>query len=161
MPAFAKRAAALGLRFASALAFLAPLLTRITVGYSFLLTGRGKLGNLETFTGYLQELGVPFASAQAPFVAGLEFVGGICLVVGLLTRLMSLGLLGTMVGALLTAEKDSFLGSWAPSGDVGPLDIDPWVFILLLSWLVLHGPGAVSLDRPLWKRLSGTTTDSK
>ncbi len=161
MPAFVKKAASLGLRIATALAFLAPLLTRVTVGYSFFLTGRGKLGNLETFTGYLQELGVPFASAQAPFVAGLEFVGGICLVLGLLTRLMSLGLLGTMVGALVTAEKDSFLGSWAPTGDVGPLDIDPWVFILLLSWLVLHGPGPVSLDRPASKLLGLTKGDSK
>lgn len=161
MPAFAKKAAALGLRIATALAFLAPLLTRITVGYSFFLTGRGKLGNLETFTGYLQELGVPFASAQAPVLAGLEFVGGICLVLGLLTRVMSLGLLGTMVGALLTAEKDSFLGSWAPTGDVGPLDIDPWVFILLLSWLVLHGPGHVSVDKPASKLLGLTKEDSK
>lgn len=161
MPVFMKKAAALGLRVASTLAFLAPLLTRITVGYAFFLTGRGKLGNLETFTGYLQELGVPFASAQAPFVAGLEFVGGMCLVVGLLTRLMSLGLLGTMVGALLTAEKQSFLDSWAPTGDVGPLDIDPWVFFLLLSWLVLHGPGAVSLDRPISKLLGLTNDGAK
>jgi putative oxidoreductase len=161
MPAFVKKAVALGLRIASALAFLAPLLTRITVGYSFFLTGRGKLGNLETFTGYLQELGVPFASAQAPFVAGLEFVGGICLVIGLLTRLMSLGLLGTMVGALLTAEKDSFIGSWSPTGDVGPLDIDPWVFFLLLSWLVLYGPGPVSVDKPASKLLGQTTSDPK
>ena len=161
MPAFVKNAVALGLRGASALSFLAPLLTRITVGYSFFLTGRGKLGDLEAFTGYLQELGVPFASAQAPFVAGLEFVGGMCLVVGLLTRLMSLGLLGTMVGALLTAEKEGFLQSWAPTGDVGPLDVDPWVFILLLSWLVLHGPGVVSLDKPASKLLGLTKDASK
>jgi len=153
MPAFVKNTAALGLRVASALAFLAPLLTRITVGYAFFLTGRGKLSNLETFAGYLKELGVPFASAQAPFVAGLEFVGGICLVIGLLTRLMSLGLLSTMVVALLTAEREGFLQSWAPTGDVGPLDIDPWVFILLLSWLVLQGPGLLSLDAPLSRRL--------
>lgn len=161
MPAFVKNAVALGLKVASALAFLAPLLTRITVGYAFFLTGRGKLGNLEGFTGYLQELGVPFASAQAPFVAGLEFVGGMCLVIGLLTRLMSLGLLGTMVGALLTADKESFLESWAPTGDAGPLDIDPWVFFLLLSWLVLHGPGAVSLDKPLSKLLGLAKDGSK
>jgi putative oxidoreductase len=161
MPALIKRAAALGLRIAAALAFVAPLLTRITVGYAFFLTGRGKLGNLETFTGYLQELGVPFAAAQAPFVAGLEFVGGICLVLGLLTRLMALGLLGTMVGALLTADKESFLGSWAPTGDVGPLDVAPWVFLLLLSWLVLYGPGVLSVDKPAAKLLGLTASDSK
>jgi len=148
-----QKAARLGLRIAAALAFVAPLLTRVTVGYAFFLTGRGKLQNLDAFASYLQELGVPGASVQAPFVAGLEFVGGMALVIGLATRLFSLGLLGTMVGALLTAEKDSFVESWLPTGDVGPLDIDPWVFLLLLSWLVLHGPGAVSVDQPIAKRL--------
>lgn len=153
MPAFVRKAARLGLRVAAALSFLAPLLTRVTVGYAFFLTGRGKLQNLEAFAGYLQELGVPGASAQAPFIAGLEFVGGIALVIGLGTRLFSLGLLGTMVGALVTAEKDSFLESWLPTGDVGPLDIDPWVFLLLLSWLVLLGPGLLSLDQLISKWL--------
>jgi putative oxidoreductase len=148
-----QKAARLGLRVAAALAFVAPLLTRVTVGYAFFLTGRGKLQNLDAFAGYLQELGVPGASVQAPFVAGLEFVGGMALVIGLATRLFSLGLLGTMLGALFTAEKDSFVESWLPTGEVGPLDIDPWVFLLLLSWLVLHGPGAVSVDQPIAKRL--------
>lgn len=161
VPALAQKAARLGLRTASSLAFVAPLLTRITVGYAFFLTGRGKLGNLDSFAGYLTDLGVPFAQAQAPFLAGLEFVGGACLVVGLLTRLMGLGLLGTMVGALVTAEGQSFLDSWAPTGDVGPLDIDPWVFLLLLSWLVLHGPGPLSLDRPLSRLLKLGEAETK
>lgn len=152
-PAVLQKATRLGLGIASRLAFVAPLLTRITVGYAFLLTGYGKLRNLESFAGYLSDLGVPFATAQAPFLAGLEFVGGACLILGLLTRVMGLGLLGTMVGALVTAEGQSFIDSWAPTGDVGPLDIDPWVFLLLLSWLVLFGPGPLSLDNLLSKFL--------
>jgi hypothetical protein len=51
-----------------------------------------------------------------------------------------------MVGALLTAERERFALTWLPTGDEGPLDVDPWVFLLLLSWLVLKGPGALSLD---------------
>lgn len=148
-----KRLAVLGLKLASALAFVAPLLTRLSLGYAFILTGRGKLMNLENFTGFLRELGVPFAAAQAPFVAGLEFVGGICLVLGLLTRVMGTGLLGTMAVALITAEREAFVTSWDPSAEQGPLDIVPWTFSLLLSWLVLFGPGAVSLDRLLARKL--------
>ena len=147
-----QRAAALGLRVASALAFLAPLATRITLGYAFVLTGRGKLANLDQFAGFLAELGVPLPALQAPFVAGLELVGGSCLVLGLLTRVMGLGLAGTMVVALLTADRETFLASWLPTGDVGPLDVAPWVFLLLLGWLVLYGPGQVSLDALLAKR---------
>jgi len=150
-----QRAAGSGLRLMAALAFVTPLLTRITIGYAFFLTGRGKLANLDQFTGFLSALGVPFAAAQAPVVAGLEFVGGICLVVGLLTRLMGGALAGTMAVALLTADKQAFLTSWLPTGDVGPLDVAPWVFLLLLSWLVLYGPGKLSLDTLLtkWLRL--------
>jgi len=160
-PPAIRRLAELGLKATSALGFVAPLLTRITVGYAFLLTGRGKLANLEQFADYLSSLGVPFATAQAPFVASLEFVGGICLVLGLLTRVMSTALAGTMVVALLTSELDSFLTSWLPTGDVGPLDIDPWVFLLLLSWLVLHGPGKLSLDTLLrrWLGLDERRSD--
>jgi putative oxidoreductase len=146
-PGFLRRLAKTGLSIASRLSFLAPLLTRVTVGYAFFLTGRGKLGDLQTFTNYLSDLHVPFAAQQAPFVAGLEFVGGICLILGLLTRIMSSALLGTMVVAIMTAELDKFVTSWLPTGDVGPLDISPYVFSLLLLWLVLFGPGPLSLDR--------------
>lgn len=159
-PVAIRRAAEWGLKLASALAFLAPLLTRITVGYAFLLTGRGKLANLDQFSGFLESLGVPLAAAQAPFIAGLEFVGGICLVLGLFTRVMGVGLAGTMVVALLTAELEGFLTAWLPTGDVGPLDIDPWVYLLLLSWLVLFGPGRASLDAILAKRL-GLTAEAR
>lgn len=152
-PTLAQRAAELGLKVAGAFAFLAPLLTRITLGYAFFLTGRGKLENLDQFAGFLAELGVPFPAVQAPFVAGLEFVGGICLVLGLLTRLMGLGLAATMVVALLTADRALFLTSWLPTGDVGPLDVPAWVFLLLLTWLVLYGPGMLSLDALIAKKL--------
>lgn len=146
-PGLLQRLAKLGLGVAARLAFLAPLLARVTVGYAFFLTGRGKLGNLDTFTQFLSELGVPFAAQQAPFIAGLEFLGGICLVIGLLTRVMSTALLGTMVVALMTADRENFLKAWLPTGDIGPLDVAPWVFSLLLIWLATYGPGAVSLDR--------------
>jgi putative oxidoreductase len=148
-----QRVARLGLRAAGALAFLAPLLTRITVGYAFILTGRGKLADLQTFTEFMQSLGVPAAALQAPLVAGLEFVGGIALVLGLGTRLFAMALTGTMVVALLTADRASFLEAWLPTGDIGPLDVAPYVFLLLLSWLALYGPGPISLDHPVARKL--------
>ena len=91
-PGFVERLAKQALGVATKLSFLAPLLTRVTVGYAFLLTGRGKLAHLDNFTRFLTDLGVPFAAQQAPFVAGLELVGGICLILGLLTRVMSAAL---------------------------------------------------------------------
>ena len=159
-PASLQRLAALGLKAAAALSFLAPLLTRIVVGQAFFLTGRGKWQHFENTVTFFTELGIPFPVANAAFVASLELVGGICLVLGLLTRLVSAGLLGTMVVALLTADKDRFVESWSPVGDIGPLDVAPFVFLLFFLWLALHGPGAVSLDALLkrWLRRAGRTT---
>ena len=71
---------------------------------------------------------------------------------GLLTRLIALGLAGTMVAALLT-ERRQFFESWRFTGEIGPTDIASYVFLLLLTWLVVYGPGAVSLDALLARAL--------
>jgi putative oxidoreductase len=153
-PASLKRAAESGLRIAAALSFLAPLLTRLFVGQAFFLTGRGKWQHFENTVTFFTELGIPFPQANAAFVASLELVGGICLIVGLLTRLMSAGLLSTMVVALLTADRERFWESLQPASDIGPADVSAFVFLAFLLWLTLYGPGAVSLDA-LLKRWLG------
>jgi len=140
-----QRASDAGIRVASALQFLAPLATRIMLGHAFFLTGRGKIANIEDFVGFMAARGIPFPEANAAFVARLEFYGGMLLVLGLLTRLVAAGLASTMVVALM-GEREQFLESWRWSGDVGPTDIPSFVFLVLLGWLVLFGPGALSLD---------------
>jgi putative oxidoreductase len=149
-----KRAAEQGLRVAAALSFLAPLLTRLVVGQAFFLTGRGKWEHFDNTVTFFTELGIPFPVANAAFVASLELVGGIFLIFGLLTRFVSLGLLATMVVALMTADKERFLTSLSPAADIGPLDVTPVPFLLFLLWLSLYGPGAASLDA-LLKRWLG------
>lgn len=141
-----QRAADLGIRLAAALQLLAPLLTRITLGHAFFLTGRGKLANFDDFVGFMAARGIPFPEANAAFVARLEYYGGMALVLGLLTRLVVLALAGTMAVAL-AGERQQFLDAWRWEGDVGPTDLPSFVFLLLLGWLVLFGPGPVSLDK--------------
>jgi len=158
-PALVERPARLGLRTAAALAFLPPLLTRIALGHAFFLTGRGKLANFDTFVSFLSDQGVPWPEMNAHVVARLEYYGGILLVLGLLTRLVGLGLAGTMAVALWT-ERKPFIESWAFTGEIGPTDISAFVFLLLLTWLVVYGPGIVSLDAPLARRLGLKITRS-
>jgi putative oxidoreductase len=135
----------LGLKLCGALSFLAPLATRAVLGMAFMQTGMGKLQNFENTVTFFTELGIPFPEANAAFVATLEFAGGIAIIAGLATRLMAAGLASTMVVALLTADQADFLASWT-AGDKGPLDVVPFAYLLFLSWLVLLGPGAVSVD---------------
>jgi putative oxidoreductase len=83
---------------------------------------------------------------NAAFVSRLEYFGGIALVLGLGTRLFA-GLLGsTMIVALLTADKEGFLDALFLRGDSGLTDVAPVVYGLFLLWLIVHGPGRLSLD---------------
>ena len=68
--------------------WLGPLLARITVGWVFLWAGWGKLGALPQVIENFRGWGVPMAEVMAPFVSGLEFVGGILLLCGLFTRVI-------------------------------------------------------------------------
>lgn len=126
--------------------WVAILLVRLSVGTEFLIAGWGKLGDLEKFTKYFAELGIPAPALQAPFVATLEFVGGIGLILGLGTRFFAAPLAITMIVAILTATELSTLGNF--------LYLSEWNLFLLLTWLGFSGPGPVSVDQRIAGDLS-------
>lgn len=133
-------------RFLPWLQALPALLTRLTVGFGFYMTGSGKLKNLDGVIEFFKSLGVPYPQIQAPFVAHLEYYGGILLLLGLLTRPTSLLLSATMVVALLTADKADFLASWTPASEKVPGEITAFVYLVFLLWLFVSGAGLLSLD---------------
>ncbi len=141
-----RRASRLGLALTAALAFLPPLATRLLMGQAFYLTGRGKIANFANTVAFFTDLGIPMPELNAAFVSRLEFYGGIALVLGLATRLFAAGLASTMLVALLTADKASFLDAFWQRGDAGLTDVVPVVYLLFLGWLVIAGPGKLSLD---------------
>jgi putative oxidoreductase len=153
-PPLVERPAKLALRVLLALAFLPPLLTRLVVGQTFYVAGGGKIANMERTVGFFTDLGIPFPELNAAFVARVEYYGGLLLIIGLLTRLAALMLSSTMVVALLTADRETFVSALTGSGEAGLTDIPAFVLLLLLSWLVVYGPGLVSLDHPLFRKLA-------
>src|SRR5579862_6898042 len=127
------------------LTWLAPLFARITVGWVFLLSGWGKLNNLPQITENFIGWGIPFPHFLTPLTSGIEFFGGLFLLLGLLTRI-SAGALGvTMIVAIRAAK-------W---GDVDSLEtllgFDEFEYLALFLWLAIAGPGAVSLDHLLMR----------
>lgn len=146
IPSLVERVSRLGLAACAALAFLPPLITRLVMGQAFYLTGRGKLANPENIVAFFTSLGIPMPELNAAFVSRLEFYGGIALILGLLTRFFAAGLATTMIVALATADKADFLGALKMTGDNGLTDVVPFVYLLFMIWLVINGPGAVSLD---------------
>jgi len=130
-------------RVAAHLAWLAPLFARLVVGWVFLWSGWGKLHNLQQVTDNFVGWGIPFPHLLTPFVSGVEFFGGLFLLLGLLTRI-SAGALGvTMVVAIRSAK-------WADADSLETLlGFDETEYLALFLWLAIAGAGAVSLDRYL------------
>lgn len=130
-------------RVSTHLTWLAPLFARVVVGWVFLWSGWGKLHNLPAITENFVSWGIPFPQVLTPFVSGVEFFGGIFLLLGFMTRI-SAGALGvTMIVAIKSAK-------WA---DVDSLEtllgFDETEYLALFLWLAIAGAGAISLDRLL------------
>lgn len=140
-------------RLSSRLAWIGPLLARITVGWVFLWAGWGKLGALPLVIENFRGWGVPAPEVLAPFVSGLEFAGGIALLVGLCTRLFALPLMVVMIVAIKAAFWDQ-VDSLAYL-----LGLSEFAYLAIFLWLAVAGPGPVSLDH-LLQRNTGSARQS-
>jgi len=120
--------------------WVGPLLARITVGVVFAQAGWGKLNNLPQVTSFFAELGIPVPGIQAPFVSGLEFVGGLMVLVGFLTRWISIPLAFTMVVAIATAKRADI------HGITDLLGLSEFAYFAIFVWLVFAGAGKISVD---------------
>ncbi|MGH8751049.1 MAG: DoxX family protein [Burkholderiales bacterium] len=125
------------------------MVARVTVGWVFLWSGWGKLNNLpqviENFIGW----GIPFPHILTPFVSGVEFVGGLLLLLGLFTRLAAAPLVIVMMVAIRSAL-------WEQVDSLETLlGFEEFAYLAIFLWLAIAGPGIVSLDhllQRLWPR---------
>ena len=120
------------------------LMIRITMGWGFFLTGKGKLLNLEKTTRFFDSLHLPLPKFQAILAGTTEMGGGLLLVAGLGTRLVSVPLAFTMVVAYLTAHRDEAFLSLSDFTDQAPFP-----FLMAALATMAFGAGGVSLDRLL------------
>ena len=132
-------------------AMIAPIVTRVVVGQAYIITGLGKLQNIERTTKYFTDLGIPMPEANAVFVGCVELIGGAALILGLGTRLFAALLASTMVVALMTGDRVEVLKALAIYPDKSLVDITAFAYLLFLGWLIAHGPGWLSLDRIIVK----------
>ena len=127
--------------------WLPPLVARITVGWVFVESGWGKLHHLDKVTGFFTDLGLPAPAFQAHMVSGIEFAGGLLLLAGLLTRIASVPLMIIMLVAIATAKKDDLHGF---SDLIG---FSEYLYMVLLFWLTVKGPGLLALDTFIARKL--------
>jgi putative oxidoreductase len=124
-------------------------LIRAIVGVVFLMHGGQKLfvmgiGNVANFFG---TLGIPMPGVAAPVVTFVEFLGGLALLLGLLTRWAALFIAIEMLVAILKVHLAG--GFFLPKGFEFPLTL-----MTVCIGLFLAGGGAPAVDNYLGKKNS-------
>jgi putative oxidoreductase len=126
--------------------FLALLLARVIIGYTFITHGWDKFHHLNKVIGFFKSLNIPVPELHAPVVAGLELVCGSLILVGLFTQVASVPLFVILVVAILTAK----IGDIRTIGDL--FQLSEFLYIALLLWLMTEGAGPISLSGPFRKK---------
>lgn len=120
------------------------LVVRLYWGWQLSQNGWGKLHNLPHVTEFFGSLGLPAPGPTALFVSSVEFVGGILLAVGLLSRITSLAITIDMIMAYVTADREAL---FSVLSDPGKFYIaDPYTFLFAALLILIFGPGKLSID---------------
>ena len=120
--------------------WFAQLLVRLFVGYFFMETGWGKLHNLDGFAQRFAGWGIPYPYFNAALSAYTEFIGGWLTIIGLGTRLISIPMIINMLVAILKVnlKRVSSIDDF--------VELDEPLYALAYLWLLLSGPGWLSVD---------------
>ena len=120
---------------------------RVITGTIFVVHGAQKLFvyGLAGVAGGFANMGIPFPTVVGPMVGLVEFLGGLALITGLLTRLAGAGLAIDMLGAFLLVHLPA--GFFMPNG---------YEFVMLLAasamTLTFTGAGRYSIDALIGRR---------
>ena len=126
------------------------LLVRVSIGLFFAISGAHKLfvaGGTKPVYDTLVAAKVPFPRQTAYFVAGVEFVCGALVAVGILSSPASMALLIDMVVATLTEAISTMPKGLSPLSWLDDFLYLPEVlYVLFFAWLICSGPGKFSVD---------------
>ena len=123
-----------------------PLLLAIRLywGWQFFQTGKGKLMNLDRTTGFFQSLQIPHPHLDAVMAGSTECFGGLCLLLGLGSRVLTIPLIITMSVAYATAESDALHAIFSDPDKF--VTAAPFEFMFAAIIVLVFGPGKFSLD---------------
>jgi putative oxidoreductase len=126
---------------------------RVATGVIFAAHGAQKLFvyGVAGVTGAFQGMGIPFPGLTGPLTGLVEFLGGLALVFGLLTRLAGVGLAITMLGAIGFVHFAA--GFFGPTGMEFPLAL-----LAATAALAFIGGGRFSVDALIASRRGVSAT---
>jgi putative oxidoreductase len=119
------------------------LVVRLVMGPMLAYHGFKKIdGGVEKFVATVDKYGFPFPELLARATIAIELVGGLCLALGLLTRLW--GALATTQFLLIVAKVKWDVGVFGGGGRSGfELDL---LYAVTAAALLLAGPGLLAVD---------------
>jgi putative oxidoreductase len=130
------------------LADLGPLCMRVGVGAVFAVHGWQKYDQIgvSNFASFLDSFDIPAPETVAWLMTIAEGIGGLMLIVGLLTRLVTLPLIAIMIGAITIVKVDLPGVGFVVDASVGiGWELETALLAGLLG-LLFVGPGRISLD---------------
>jgi putative oxidoreductase len=122
------------------------LVFRLTWGWAFFISGKGKLIHHPDIVDFFASLHIPFPDLNAWFIGGLELVGGVLLALGLASRPIAFVLTGSMVVAYLSVDTDRAKVINIFHDNAPFLQADPFFFLLTAVIVLVFGPGVISVD---------------
>ena len=128
----------------SAVSPLVTLYMRVIAGVAFMVHGWPKINNPMGAVGMVESIGFYPGSLWSPLLAGTEFIGGLLLVLGLLTRPAAVA---TSCVLLVTTYFHWIFKSEGYGGAETSL-----LWLGLTMYFAAHGGGRFSLDRMLGKQ---------
>ncbi len=131
------------------------LAVRLYWGWQSAQTGWGKLHNLPQITQFFTILNLPFPAFTAEFVAIVELVGGVLLILGLLSRFTGLVLAVNMFVAYWTADHEALKSFFSDPGKF--YVADPYTFLFAALMILIFGAGFFSVDKMIARRLATRT----
>lgn len=129
------------------------LAMRLYWGWHFFQTGMGKLENHAKVTGFFESLHIPMPGLNAYMAGCTECFGGMLLLLGLGSRLISIPLIFVMIVAYLTADVDVVKHIFSDPDKF--VSADEFLFMLTAIIVLVFGPGVFSLDWVIAKKFAG------
>jgi putative oxidoreductase len=144
-----------------ALSHVLLLIFRISWGWQFFDSGKGKLINHEKVTAFFSSLNIPEPGLNAWLVGGLECFGGLLLLIGFASRPVALLLSVNMLVAYLSVEDDRAKLLGVLHDPTPFLSADPFFFLLAALLVFCFGPGLLSVDGVIRKVLTKRTDEAR
>ncbi|MFW5973093.1 MAG: DoxX family protein [Bacteroidota bacterium] len=127
----------------------AAILIRLAVAFVFLVAGLRKFADIEGGAGFFGSIGIPMPEVMFPFVAVMEVLCGLLILIGLVTRLAAIPIAIIMVVAIITTKLPCLPEGVSDALNSSRLDVAMLLCAIYLIWV---GAGRWSADAQIAPR---------